>query len=90
MALLDLLLTSQGLASRLAELLAAQFGTASGSSAQPICLDSAGSGAAGGAAGSAVSRDPLAAVGQSCLIPVLMRELTNATFTGQGLCVTVL
>lgn len=71
----------QGLASRLAELLAAQFGTASGSSAQPICLDSTNSGAAGCAAGSAVSRDPLAAVGQSCLIPVLMRELTNATFT---------
>lgn len=45
---------------------------------QPICLDddAAGSSLAAGV------RDPLEAIGQSVLIPVLMRELNRATFTG--------
>ena len=68
----------QGLAVRLAELLAEPSPSGSAAAAQ-----SAGASAAGGSAGPApVARDPVEAISQSVLIPMLMQELNQATFTG--------
>jgi hypothetical protein len=68
----------QGLAVRLAELLAAPSLSGSAAAVQP-----AGASAAGGSAGPApVARDPVEAISQSVLIPMLMQELNQATFTG--------
>ena len=72
----------QGLASRLAELLAAQ---SPGGSTNPIRLD--GGSAAGGSTDiAAAASDPVEAIGQSVLIPMLMNELNQATFTGVYSC----
>ena len=68
----------QGLASRLADLLAEPSPSGSTAVAQP-----AGNSAAGGSAGPApAARDPVEAISQSVLIPMLMQELNQATFTG--------
>jgi len=72
---------AQTLASRLAELLPAGFSGSSGSADQPICLDGDGAGGAADAGGGWAD-DNLAVVGNSCLLPVLLRELANATFSG--------